>query len=218
MPEREAREGHPTQLELDVIRTFGWQVIALEETMYQRFLQLSARSSLMTGDDFKKLLLTMESKGFLVSTNMHGKRAFRRLLVNGDIGVSVSPKVPLDEMRLVVGSLKAREKKKKERRMRPRKMTAKVISASQSFSEQLVDELEKCCRGSSNIQRKAAVHMHIENMLEALTESESNLFDYVREEIPECLDCVGKLLQSNGPDFMMLTLRLAEPQVRRYRI
>ena len=216
MSAHEAREGRPTQLELDVIRTFGWQVIALEETMFQRYLQMSARASLMTGADFKKLLRDMEAKGFLASTNLHGKRAYRRLLLNGDLGVSMFPKVPLDEMRLVVGSLKAREQRKKERRMRPRKMTAKVIAASQAFSEQLVRELERCCKGKSAIQRKSAVHLHIENMLDALNESESSLFEYVRGELPECLENIGKLLRSNGPDFMMLTLRLAEPQVRRF--
>ncbi|MCK5151202.1 MAG: hypothetical protein KAQ65_05155 [Candidatus Thorarchaeota archaeon] len=233
MPERVAREGRPTQVELDVVRTFGWGIIALEETMYQRYIQLSARSSLITQNDFRSLLLQMETKGYLSSTNLHGKRAYRRLLVNGEKGVSVHPKNPLDEMRLVVGSLKAREKERKEKKTRPRKraykkerkekktrprrITSEVASESQSISEELVVELENCCEmESSGIRRKAAVHQHIEKMLEALAESETNLFEYVRSEIPECLECVGKVLRSRGSDFLMLTLRLAEPQVRRY--
>ncbi len=53
-------------------------------------------------------------------------------------------------------------------------------------------------------------------MGEALAESEERLFEYVREEIPQCRECVGLVLRLNGSDFMMLTLRLAEPQVRKY--
>jgi len=225
LPEREARTGRPNQFELDIMRTFGWGVIALEETIYQRFLQLSARSSLMAREEFKSLLYDMESKGYLASTSLHGKRAFRRLLVNGEVGVSIHPKVPLDEMRLVLGSLKARQEEhkivrsplalKKKKRRGPR-VTSEVISESQMISEEIVDELEDCILEDSGIKRKAAVHRHIENMLKSLRESDAALFDYVRNEIPAALDCIGRILRTQGPDFLMLSLRLAEPQMRRY--
>lgn len=236
MPEREARIGRPNQVELDVMRTFGWGVIALEETMFQRFLQLSARRSLMVREEFKFLLYDMESKGYLASTSLHGKRAFRRLLVNGDIGVSIHPKAPLDEMRLVLGSLKARQEEqkivprplktkkkkvrsplapKKKKRRGPR-VTSEVITESQMISEEIVDELEESILEDSGIKRKAAVYRHIENMLKALGESDTALFNYVRKEIPTALDCIGYVLRTQGSDFLMLSLRLAEPQVRRY--
>ncbi|MDF1540168.1 MAG: hypothetical protein P1Q69_14840 [Candidatus Thorarchaeota archaeon] len=221
MPEREAREGRPDPVELDIMRTFGWGVIALEETMYQRHLQLSAKASLMTREEFKSHLLDMESKGYLASTSLHGKRAFRRLLVNGDSAVSIHPRVPLDEMRLVLGSLKAKQDEReigsppatKKRRSR---ITSEVISESQMISEQIVDELEEHMLEDSGIKRKAAVHRHIENMLRALGESNTALFTYVKSEIPSALGCIGKILHTQGPDFLMLSLRLAEPQVRRY--
>ncbi len=223
MPERNARVGRPTTIELDIMRTFGWGVIALEETMYQRYLQLSARASLITREEFKSRLREIESKGYLASTSLHGKKAYRRLLVNGDLGISLHPKVPLDEMRLALGSLKARDDGKKLERNPPspemgrgHRVTSEVISESQIISEQIVDELEDCILDKSGFKRKAAVHRHIENMLRALGDSDVALFTYVKNEIPAALGCIGKVLRTQGPDFLMLSLRLAEPQVRRY--
>ncbi|MFW9908503.1 MAG: hypothetical protein ACFFEF_08000 [Candidatus Thorarchaeota archaeon] len=212
MPER---DGRPNPIELDIMRTFGWGVIALEETMFQRFLHISARHSLTTREEFRKHLYDMESKGFLLATNLHGKRAYRRQLVSDVDEMEVQPRVPLDEMRLVVGSLRAQQEDLKHGATR---VTSKVISESKVVSEEILQELERCILAESGVQRRAIVHQHIENMVAALSESERSLFEYVRRELPLALECLGKLIRSRGPELLMLSLRLAEPQVRRYRM
>jgi hypothetical protein len=83
--------------------------------LYERYVKLSSFRSLTTIDGFKKYLTAMVSKGYLVQETIHGQRAYRRLLVDDDLQETISPKFPLDEMRLVLGS---REAKKKERKIR----------------------------------------------------------------------------------------------------
>jgi hypothetical protein len=54
-------------------------------------------------------------------------------------------------------------------------------------------------------------------MMEALQESEDELFEYVRIEIPGLLADLGQVLRIYGTDFLLLTLRVAENRVRKYK-
>jgi hypothetical protein len=55
------------------------------------------------------------------------------------------------------------------------------------------------------------------NMMAALQESEEELFEYVRIEIPGLLADLGQVLQIYGSDFLLLTLRVSEHRVRKYK-
>ena len=65
---------------------------------------------------------------------------------------------------------------------------------------------------------KKAVHAYVANMLEALRESEEALFEYVRTELPDLLAEIGLILRTYGQDFLLLTLRVTESEVRKYGI
>ena len=54
-------------------------------------------------------------------------------------------------------------------------------------------------------------------MMSALQESEEELFEYVRIEVPGLLADLGQVLRSYGPDFLLLTLRVTEYNVRKYK-
>jgi hypothetical protein len=110
VPESGGKTDGPTPLELDIIRSFGWAVVETEDALYQRYLHLSASRSLMPESTFRSFLRKMEAKGYVSSLKLHGKRAYRRLLIGKDIGKEIHPQVPLDEMRLALGSLKTKPK------------------------------------------------------------------------------------------------------------
>jgi hypothetical protein len=215
LPERGGETAGPTPLELDIMRSFGWVVVETEETLYQRYLQLSAARSLMPQETFHLFLKKMEAKGYVEPMKLHGKRAYRRLLVGKDIGKELHPQVPLDEMHLALGSLKAKPKFGKKIRTR---VTSDVVEDSDIVGQEIQRALEKWMLRDSGKVRKGAVHAHIANMMTALQESEEELFEYVRIELPGLLAEIGSILRTYGSDFLLLTLRLTEHNVRKYKI
>ena len=215
MAERGGETAGPTPLELDIMRSFGWVVVETEETLYQRYLHLSAARSLMPQETFHLFLKKMEAKGYVEPMKLHGKRAYRRLLVGKDIGKELHPQVPLDEMHLALGSLKAKPKFGKKIRTR---VTSDVVEDSDIVGQEIQRALEKWMLRDSGKVRKGAVHAHIANMMTALQESEEELFEYVRIELPGLLAEIGSILRTYGSDFLLLTLRLTEHNVRKYKI
>ena len=169
MPKRGGKTDGPTPLELDIMRSFGWAVVETEEALYQRYLSLSATRSLMPDKVFKSLLRQMEAKGYVSTLKLHGKKAYRRLLVGKDVGKEIHPQVPLDEMRLALGSLKARPKFGKKIRSR---VTSEVVEDSDIVGHEIQSALENWMLHDSGRISKGAVHAHMANMMAALQESE----------------------------------------------
>ena len=100
------------EIEIGIVSAFGWSVIEFEAVLFQKFLVMSGPTSLITEDMFRQYLRNMEAKGYVSRERVHGERAFRRLLAEEDLPQSILPRAPLDEMHLVIGSLKARRKEK----------------------------------------------------------------------------------------------------------
>jgi hypothetical protein len=156
----------------------------------------------------------MEAKGFVSPLKLHGKKAYRRLLVGKEVGAEIHPKVPLDEMRLALGSLKAKPRFGKKIRSR---ITPDVVEDSETVGKELQSAIEKWMLRDGGKISKGAMHAHIENMMAALNESEEELFEYVRIELPGLLADLGQVLRIYGTDFLLLTLRVTEHRVRKYK-
>jgi hypothetical protein len=206
--------GGPTPLELDIMRSFGWAVVETEDTLYQRYLHLSAARSLMPEIIFRVQLRNMEAKGFVSSLSLHGKKAYRRLLIGKEIGKELHPQIPLDEMRLALGSLRAKTNAGKKIHT---EVTNEVIHDSDLVGREIQRALERWMLRDSGKISKGAVHAHVANMMAALQESEEELFEYVRIELPGLLAEIGQILRTYGSDFLLLTLRLTEQNVRKYK-
>jgi hypothetical protein len=205
------QDGHPSPIELDIIRSFGWSVIEFEATLYHKFLQLSAGRSLLAMEEFKKILRKMEAKGFVASTDLHGKRALRRILIEDELEESLRPQVPIDEIRLALGQLHA---KKEEAKKGPSKISKNLITESRVIGRDLVESIEDWLLQGKIVDEtdRDAVHTHIDNMRRALCDSEEALLVYVEEHVPGVLDHVKQLLKARGSEFILLSLRLVEAQ------
>ncbi len=214
MPESGVETEGPTPFELDIMRSFGWAVVETEKALYQRYLNLSAARSLISSKVFRTHLRDMEAKGYVSSLKLHGTKAYRRLLVGKDIGEEIHPQVPLDEMRLALGSLKAKPKFGKKIRSR---VTLEVVEDTDVVGKEIQSALENWMLRDSGRISKGAVHAHMANMMVALQESEEELFEYIRIEIPGLLADLGQVLQIYGSDFLLLTLRVSEHRVRKYK-
>jgi hypothetical protein len=185
----------------------------MEDALYQRYIRISAARSLITEDAFKAQLRIMEAKGYLSSMSLHGKRAYRRLLVGKDVGKELHPKVPIDEMRLALGSLKTKHRFSKKHRTR---VTSEVVQDSEIISQEIESALENWMMTDSGKISKGSIHAHVENMMKVLNKSEEALFEYVRIELPGLLAEIGLILRTYGSDFLLLTLRLTEHRIRKY--
>jgi hypothetical protein len=214
LPKRGIKEEPPNAIELDIIRSFGWSVVELEETLYERFLHLSSARSLITRDIFKSHLREMESKGYISPIHLHGLKGYKRLLADKELGKSLHPNVPLDEMRLAVGSMKAKPEIRKQ--MGPPKVTQDVFSMSENVGKAIQATLENWMLRETGRISKGAVHEHMKNMCSALNKSEEDLFEYVRSQTPGILIEVSQILRSRGSEFLLLSLRLAESNMRKY--
>lgn len=213
LPERGSREVTPNDVELDVIRSFGWSIVEIEETLYQRFLHLSAKRSLVTLDVFKSFLRDMEAKGFISPIHLHGLKGYKILVAEINMGRATQPKVPLDEIRLVMGSKKAKPEIAK---IRPAKVDRELLDQSETIGKAIQTELERWMLRETGRISKGLVHEHMKNMCHALKDSEEALFEYVRTQTPGILIEVGQILRSRGPDFLLLCLRLTESSIRKY--
>jgi hypothetical protein len=214
LPKRGISEKPPNAIELDIIRSFGWSIVELEETLYERFLHLSSVRSLITRDAFTSYLREMEAKGFISPVHLHGLKGYKRLLADKDIGKSLQPNAPLDEIRLALGSMKAKPIIQKQRA--PPKVTRDVFSMSEDVGKAIQAALENWMLRETGRISKGAVHEHMKNMYHALNKSEEDLFEYVRTQTPGILIEVGQILRAQGPEFLLLSLRLAESNMRKY--
>ncbi|MFW9956587.1 MAG: hypothetical protein ACFFCT_00830 [Candidatus Odinarchaeota archaeon] len=214
MTDRGMLEEPPNAIELDIIRSFGWSIVEVEETLYERFLHISSYRSLTPREVFQSHLREMEAKGFISPIHLHGLKGYKRLLADKEIGKSIYPNVPLDEMRLAVGSIRA--KSTIERQKAPPKVTDDILSLSENVGKGLQAALENWMLRETGRISKGTVHEHMKNMSHALNRSEEALFEYVRTQTPGILIEVGQILRSRGSDFLLLSLRLTEANIRKY--
>ena len=212
MPERGSTE-QPSDVEYDVIRSFGWALVEVEETLFQRFQSLSASRSLTTRDEFKAILRRMEAKGYVAPIRLHDQQGYKKLIAEINMDHKAEPQVPLDEMRLVKGSIKARPKVRKEI---PSKVNRELLEECETIGKEIQTILEDWMLRETGRISKGLVHEHVKNMCDALRESEDNLFEYVHEYLYDILPEIGKVLQAYGPHFLLLSLRLAESGIKRY--
>ncbi|MFW9908504.1 MAG: hypothetical protein ACFFEF_08005 [Candidatus Thorarchaeota archaeon] len=216
MQVRDTRVEIPNPTELDVIRSFAWAIVELESILFERYTHLSMSHSLTTIDDFRKILRRMESKGFLASVDLHGKRAFKKLLIDKRVQEITAPRNPNEEMKLALAS---RRVKQKEEPDFPTKVTSELITQSEATGEEIIKGIEELLARQTKAGKidKIAAARHIENMRIALNKSEEDLIRYIRKETPQILHRVQSILHYKGPDYLLLSLRMAEAQVRKYK-
>jgi hypothetical protein len=202
----EARLLKPDSLELNVIRAFGWSLIEYEQPLYQKFLSLSVDGSLMTFEDFKVILREMESKGFLQELTFQGKLAYRKLLIGTDDEKSLKPDQPVDEMKLVIGSRKAKAMEKYD------------VSPSvdpNSLGQIILQELKEWLMKESGLTELDLLIVRdcIEEIREALGNSQDEVLRCLDLEYPGIKFIIKEALSSYGSDIVMQSLQLIEMEL-----
>ncbi|MFW9919793.1 MAG: hypothetical protein ACFFED_09355 [Candidatus Thorarchaeota archaeon] len=216
MPERGARQELPSRIELDIAKAFGWTLILYEESLYERFLQISSDTSLISLEEFKKHLREMESKGYVSSLSLHGHRAYKILLVEEDAGIQLTPRVPLDEIRLALGSRQARMKKTKDS---PKIVTSDLIDESEEVGQYVLNLIENYLKYKYGFKtvKKSVLLGYVEKFCQALCQSEDTFYSFIETNTPEMLVNLRRIAETRGSDVLLLGLRLVESDMKRYR-
>ena len=207
-PEERERE-----IEIGVVRAFGWAVIEFETALYQKFLIMSASSSLMTEDMFKKYLRDMEAKGYISPVDFQRKRAWKRLVIESEMDEEI---LTPDEVRAFIE--KARESEKKTQKLK-KPESENVVSESKALAENILQYLEIGMPSRIKIKRRIGEPTlidHVEAMHHALADSREDFLKYVRKNLPRVYEDIEKILDSKGEEVVLRSLRVIESGQRIY--
>lgn len=201
------------EIEIGVVRTFGWAVIEFEVALFQKFLVMSAPSSLMTEEMFRKHLKGMEAKGYLAPVEFQGKRAWKRLIIESDIDETV---LTPEEVKDIIEKAKLDSKRKKAKK---KPQSEKVVSESKELAGIILRYLETSMPSRVRVKRKIGEPTlidHVEAMHHALVDSREDFLQYVQNNLPRIYDDLEKLLKSKGEEVLLLSLRVVESGQRTY--
>ncbi|TET06769.1 MAG: hypothetical protein E3J86_14580 [Candidatus Thorarchaeota archaeon] len=196
--------------EIGIVGAFGWAVIEFEVVLFQKFLVMSGPTSFITEEMFRKYLLNMEAKGYISPLEFLGKRAWKRLVIETEIEEPAM--TPEEVIKFIAEVQEAGEKKKKKKAGEHR------IRESKTLADNIIRTLEQVMPGTRK-QRKpweSSLLEHVEGMHKALIESKEEFLNYIKKNIPPAYQPLQKLLNTNGEEMLLLSLRVIESGQRAY--
>ena len=199
------------EIEIGIVGAFGWAVIEFEAVLFHKFLVMSAPMSLITEDMFRKYLMKMESKGFISPVEFQGKRAWKRLVIESEIE---EPSMTPEEVKEFLVKAQAVSKKEKKRDISKEHR----IQESKRLADNIIRTLEQVMPKKKTLRRpwEPTLIDHVEGMHRALTQSREEFLRYLKKNIPTAHDPMKKLLNSNGEEILLLSLRVIESGQRAY--
>jgi len=206
-------EDKEREIEIAVVRAFGWSVIEFEAVLFQKYLVMSAAKSLMTEDMFRKLLKSMEAKGYIAPVDFQGKRAWKRLVIESDI--DDEPLTP-EQVRALIEKANVSEKKRGDLQ---KPLKDHIVSESKVLAETILRYLERGMPSRIRIKRRIGEPTlidHIEAMHHILADSREDFLKYIRKNLPRVYEDMEKLLNSRGEEVLLRSLRVLESGQRTY--
>jgi hypothetical protein len=204
-------EAMEREIEIGIVSAFGWAVIEFEAALFQKFLVVSGPTSLITEDMFRKYLLDMEAKGFVAPVDFQGKKAWKRLVIESDID---EPAMTPEEVKEFIAKAQAASKKKKKRDV----SSEHRIRESKKLADRIIRTLEQVMP-KTKARRKPwepTLISHVEGMHKALIHSKGAFLKYLKKNIPSAYEQMEKMLNSNGEEVLLLSLRVIESGQRAY--
>ena len=193
-------------IENGIIRSFGYSIIEFEPILFQKFLNLSGPHSVTTEAIFRRHLTRMHAKGYVMPVEFRGKRCWKRLVIEDDL----QGEIPTPEE-----ILKVIERAKQKAKVEPR-TSKKLVTVSMTMADDILRFLEIALTEEDDDGEiaEARVRIHVKRMRRALSSSESELIDYIRLNVPSFRTPMKQILSTNGPELVMLSLRIIESTVQ----
>ena len=196
--------------EIGIVGAFGWAVIEFEAVLFQKFLVMSGPTSFITEEMFRKYLLNMEAKGYISPLEFQGKRAWKRLVIETEIEEPAM--TPEEVIKFIAEAQEAGKKKKKMKAGEHR------VRESKTLADNIIRTLEQVMPGTRKQKKpwESSLLEHVEGMHKALIESKEEFLNYIKKNIPPAYQPLQKLLNTNGEEMLLLSLRVIESGQRAY--
>ena len=196
--------------EIGIVGAFGWAVIEFEAVLFQKFLVMSGPTSFITEEMFRKYLLNMEAKGYISPLEFQGKRAWKRLVIETEIEEPAM--TPEEVIKFIAEAQEAGKKKMKKKAGEHR------IRESKTLADNIIRTLEQVMPGTRKQKKpwESSLLEHVEGMHKALIESKEEFLNYIKKNIPPAYQPLQKLLNTNGEEMLLLSLRVIESGQRAY--
>jgi hypothetical protein len=196
-------------VERDIIKAFGYSIIEFESTLFHKYLISSGTNSLITPSQFRKYLMKMHAKGYVVPIDFQRRRAWKRLIIADFVDRDViltETSEPIETEPLIISSPQEDSEKSHEH----------LVSDCKDITEELIRtmEMRKKSGFDSDWKAKAILHEHIRKMHHALTESRGQFYKYLDSNLPDLREPFEQLLESRGDDKVLLGLLLYEVSSR----
>jgi len=192
-----------TIIERDIISAFGSSIIEFEADLYQKFLRISAATSLFSETQFKKALRDLHAKGYLSPTEFNGRSCWKRLIVLDDLEKSqITPAEFEDVFRKkpLMSTSGGNEQGRKQG----------IVSNSSLVAEELRKTMLTSLSSKRSIGRDTRddIQTHAMQMRKALSNSSEEFLRYVRKNLPTLLEPMQAILKENGENVVLLGLRI----------
>ena len=196
--------------EIGIVGAFGWAVIEFEAVLFQKFLVMYGPTSFITEEMFRKYLLNMEAKGYISPLEFQGKMACKRLVIETEIEEPAM--TPEEVIKFIAEAQEAGKKKKKKKAGEHR------IRESKTLADNIIRTLEQVMPGTRKQKKpwESSLLEHVEGMHKALIESKEEFLNYIKKNIPPAYQPLQKLLNTNGEEMLLLSLRVIESGQRAY--
>ena len=198
-----SEERTEVRIEKAIIEAFGYSIIEFEEVLFHKYLISSGPNSLITPLQFRKYLMNMHAKGYLVPLYFQRKRAWKRMIIADfvDHDVILTETSEPIEVEPVIESAPQEEKKKVQEHL---------VTDCMDIVEEIRSTMELQRRLESDTDQidKAILHEHIRKMHQALTESKGEFYEYLDANLPDLREPMEQLLKSRGEDKVLLGLRV----------
>ncbi len=195
--------GPNDDLERDVLTAFGNAIVEFEDTLFQKFILLSSRHSLTTQEMFRRCLSKMQSKGYVSPIDLHGMRAWKKMVV---LDYESDTILPRRVMQVVD------EKQTLSKSSEQKLSNVGVLSEAQSVAERIEQTLRKSIssdlRPGDDTTIRLIMSRYLQNLYSSLLKSRYTLFEYLRREAPTLKDTFDQLLASEDEAIVLLGLRL----------
>lgn len=165
---------------------------------------MSGPNSVVTKEQFGRVLSRMHSKGYVAPLEFLGKRAWRRLVVEDRLEDTFQP---LAAQRSSEDSALPSKSDRLHRSPDQR-----LVSESKAIAEDLVNTMRGKLLGGRTLDAKARqiLARQAADMRKALMESREQFLNYIRSNAPSMSNPMQRILTSKGEDMLLLGLRLIE--------
>ncbi len=189
-------ENHDSETYVDILRAFGWALVEFEDTLYNKYLVMSAKHSLLPREEFNRQLLRMHARGLISPLRLHGHKAWKKLVVEDTAGQG-----------LVARTIETEDSAER----RPAHYRRFMVSDSRILAEDILRTMKTKLYPERDLdQVREDIKRHAAAMRRALCSSRNEFLRYLDEKAPSLRELLSTILSSKGEDVLLVSLRLIE--------